>query len=81
MKLPLATSRELRHALVKLLRIRKWQFGLVVLLQVVASVAAVAIPWLLGRIIDGLTEGADETWVRHRVITAFIAVAIAGVMT
>ena len=81
MKLPLADSRQTLRALLALLQLHKWHFTLVVLLQVVASLAAVAIPWLLGHIIDGLQSGQDATWVRTRVAGAFIAVIVAGVMT
>lgn len=81
MKLPLADNRSTLRALASLMATHKWQFVVVVVLQTLASVAAVAIPWLLGRIIDGVAEGADAEWVQIRVAATFVAVAIAGVMT
>lgn len=81
MKLPLADNRSTLRALASLMATHKWQFVAVVVLQTLASVAAVAIPWLLGRIIDGVAEGADAEWVQIRVAATFVAVAIAGVMT
>ncbi|WP_432949316.1 ABC transporter ATP-binding protein [Kribbella sp. CA-253562] len=55
--LPVATKRETWRAGLSLIRLARRTFALMVLLNVLATVAALGGPWLLGKIVDAVASG------------------------
>ena len=76
--LPIAGLPQVRRAALRLLRADSRSVALVVLLNVLAAVAGLAAPWLLGRIVDTVTgqaPGAAATVDRLAVALLIFAVA------
>ncbi|GIE95062.1 ABC transporter ATP-binding protein [Paractinoplanes rishiriensis] len=59
--LPVAGPGEVREAYRRLLRAEKPAVGVIVGLNVLATGAGLAAPWLLGRIVDGIAAGGPHT--------------------
>jgi ATP-binding cassette, subfamily C, bacterial len=55
--LPVATKRETWRAGLKLIRLARRTFALMVLLNVLATLAGLGGPWLLGKIVDAVVSG------------------------
>ena len=72
--LPVADTRATLHELGRGLRARPWTLGGTVVLLTTASVAALAIPALLGAIVDAITTGESSAITRLA-----LSVALAGV--
>ena len=57
--LPVAESRDVRRAAARLIK-EQWRgYGTALLINCAAAAAGLAAPWLVGRIVDGITKGAD----------------------
>lgn len=80
MKLPLASKGASVRQLLAHLGARRGQVALVVVVQTVASLAAVSLPWILGVVIDGIEAGQQARWVLTMLGIAFAMVMVAGVL-
>ncbi len=58
--LPVATKRDTWRAGLQLIRLARRTFALMVLLNVLATVAGLAGPWLLGQIVDAVVSGRQQ---------------------
>ena len=63
MQLPVADSRTVRSFAVRLLAAHRWPLTRVVLLQALAAVAALAVPWLLGGVVDAVAAGSTLAYI------------------
>lgn len=63
MQLPVADQRRVRAFAGRLLRSHRRPLGVVVLLQALAAVAALALPWLLGGLVDAVVAGTTRRYV------------------
>ncbi|WP_022868663.1 ABC transporter ATP-binding protein [Schaalia vaccimaxillae] len=76
MRLPIASPSATTRRTLALLKHHGWALAWILLLQLAASVTIVALPWIIGDIVDGIAQGQPMEWVRTRII---IAVVMAGV--
>ncbi|WP_026460300.1 ABC transporter ATP-binding protein [Schaalia suimastitidis] len=63
MRLPLASSQLTRKRIRDLIASHRKILSLVITLQLMASFAAVVLPWMVGRIVDGIVAGTSREWV------------------
>jgi ATP-binding cassette, subfamily C, bacterial len=77
--LPVANPADVRRAALRLIRLDKAMFAVMVVLNVFAALAGLASPWLLGRIIDEVADGGDIGTV-DRLALAIVIFAISQVL-
>lgn len=76
MKLPIADAATVRRYTARLLRVHRRPLAAVVTLHTLAAVAALAGPWLLGRLVDAVTRGTTLG-----TVNALIGVGVVAVLT
>lgn len=74
--LPIATPAQVRRHTRGLMRQHRGQLGLAVLLHGLAALAALATPWLMGRLLDDLTKGTTYAVV-NEIALVFLAAILA----
>lgn len=79
MKLPVASGRQILQGLGRLIRHHQGAFAIVVLLQFVAAIAGVALPWILGDIIDNIQRGTTSRYVGTMVTISIVLVLLGAV--
>lgn len=79
MKLPVANLRQILRELGDLLRRHRGLFILVVLLQSIAAVSTVSLPWILGVIIDKIQAGTTAQYVGRMITLSIVLVVIGGI--
>lgn len=79
MKLPLANGRQILAGLGHLIKRHRAVFILVVALQFVAAIAGVALPWILGDIIDKIQVGTTSGYVGTMVAISIALVFVGAV--
>ncbi|MDT0166092.1 ABC transporter ATP-binding protein [Actinotalea sp. AC32] len=80
MKLPVADSRALRAHTGRLLRRHRGGLARVLGLHVAAAVAGLAGPWLLGRMVDAVTQGGGVEYLDRAVLLLVAAVVVQAVL-
>ncbi|AOZ72023.1 hypothetical protein BK816_00860 [Boudabousia tangfeifanii] len=75
MKLPVASDKQVRQEVLKLAKVHKGLLTLTTLTQLGAALAAVAMPWLVGKLIDQVKAGTTSEVVM-RYLWLFAAMAI-----
>lgn len=73
-RLPIAPAALTRRRLIGLLHAHAGGVALVLFLQLAAALASVALPWIVGDIIDGIRAGMGGAWVRQRLLLAVVFV-------
>ncbi|GEL94521.1 ABC transporter ATP-binding protein [Cellulomonas composti] len=74
MKLPIADSAAVRAYAGRLLRTHRHPLVVIATLHTLAAIAGLAGPWLLGRLVDGVTQGTTASYVNT--LIAFGAAAV-----
>jgi ABC-type multidrug transport system fused ATPase/permease subunit len=74
-RLPVATTREVWRYVMSLFRRRPWAWASMLALHGSAAVAGLALPWLVGQLVDGVQHGTTTTHV-DRLILAMVGVAV-----
>ncbi|QTZ94196.1 ABC transporter ATP-binding protein [Streptomyces auratus] len=77
--LPVAAAAATRRAALRLIRLDRRAFALMLLLNSLAAVAGLAGPWLLGRIVDAVRDGAGVPTV-DRLALAILVCALAQLL-
>ncbi len=81
MKLPVATNRQLLHAVAELMRNYRWRLTVMVTLQVAAASTTAMLPWLTGDIIDRVRSGTTMATIYWMIGIALVIVALGAVLT
>lgn len=76
MRLPLASPALTGKRLVALVRSFAAPMTMIVGLQLLAALSAVALPWIVGDIVDAIGAGTTRQWVLGRITIAFVLVAV-----
>ncbi|MCB7136703.1 ABC transporter ATP-binding protein [Cellulosimicrobium marinum] len=80
MKLPVADGPAVRVAARRLVTRHRRTFALVAVLHTLAAVAGLVVPWLLGRLVDAVTEGTTSQYVTTVVAVGAGAVVVQAVL-
>lgn len=81
MQLPVADARTVRSLSMALLRRYRRRLVVVVTLQALAAVAALAVPWLLGDLVDAVAQGTTLAHVNSVGLTIVGVVVVQAVIT
>lgn len=76
MRLPLASPALTGKRLFALVRSFAAPMTMIVGLQLLAALSAVALPWIVGDIVDAIGAGTTRQWVLGRITIAFVLVAV-----
>ncbi|PID98131.1 MAG: ABC transporter ATP-binding protein [Actinobacteria bacterium] len=79
-RLPIATAGGSMRRLGTLLMSHKKRVSLVLVTRLFASAGAAALPWILGRVIDGIGSGKSLEWVYSMIALAAVLVIFASIM-
>ncbi len=81
MKLPVADGRTILRRSGELLGHHRAHLTAVVALQLGSALAGIALPWIMGRVVDRIQGGTSLGWVEHVMIVAVVLVALSAVMS
>jgi ATP-binding cassette subfamily C protein len=79
--LPVATKRETWRAGLKLIRLARRTFALMVLLNVLATLAGLGGPWLLGKIVDAVVSGRGGQQIDRLALLIVVCAVLQLVLT
>ncbi len=80
-RLPIAPNDVLGRYVLRLLRRHGRVLGFAVVLQALAAVAALALPWLLGRIVDAVQAGTTVAVIDRTALAVAAAVVVGALLT
>lgn len=81
MKLPIASGRTVIRRLTGILQHYKWQFILVVILQLSVALVSIVTPQIIGMAIDAVIAGTEASYIQGLVVILFIVVAAQAVLS
>jgi ABC-type multidrug transport system fused ATPase/permease subunit len=81
MKLPIADGRTIRRRLGGLVLAYRGQLAGVLVLQLGAAFAGIALPWVMGRVVDQIQAGTTLEWVRRVMIGTVVLVAVGAALS
>lgn len=76
MKLPIATNKTVIRKLLQLLGKFKGEFAVVIVIQLVAAIASVVTPWVIGATFDAVDAGAGVDLIRRNIVLIAVAVIV-----
>ncbi|MFT3944142.1 MAG: ABC transporter ATP-binding protein [Ancrocorticia sp.] len=80
MKLPVASGPTVVRKLTGILRQYKWQFVLVVVLQLAVALVAIVTPQIIGMAIDAVIAGTEASYIQGLVIILFVVVIAQAIL-
>lgn len=81
MKLPIADGAVVRRRVGGLLASHRGEILAVLVLQLGAALAAIALPWVMGRVVDRIAQGTTQRWVEEVMVVALVAVVLGAVLS
>lgn len=81
MKLPIADGAVVRRRVGALLASYRREISVVLVLQLGSALAAIALPWAMGRAVDRIQQGTSLDWVRTVMLAAIAAVVVGAVLS
>lgn len=81
MKLPIADGAVVRRRVGALLASHRGEITVVLVLQIGSALAAIALPWVMGRVVDRISEGTSTRWVEEVMVAAIFAVVVGAVLS